>query len=67
MYGVTLAAWPGYWAWGDDLRSRHDLADPGPALANQGPSAFQTSTDTALTVSMPYCSDAFSFVSTAIR
>ena len=43
--------------------SRHH----GPALACQGPSAFQTSEDTSLTVSIPYCSDAFPFVSTAIR
>ena len=32
-----------------------------------GLNAFQTSADTALTVSMPYCSDAFPLVSTAIR
>ena len=37
------------------------------SLARQGPSEFQTSPDTAFTVSMPYCSDAFPFVSTAIR
>jgi hypothetical protein len=46
-----------------DSRSRYD----GPVLANQDPSALQTSADTPLTVSMPYCSDAFPFVSTAIR
>ena len=36
-------------------------------LVDQGPNACQTSTDTALTVSMPYCLEAFPLVSTAIR
>jgi hypothetical protein len=36
-------------------------------LAGQLPIAFQTSADTPLTVSMPYCSDTFPFVSTAMR
>ena len=52
--GVTISV--------HDAFSRHDC----PVRARQGPNAFQTSADTALTVSMPYCSDEFPFVSTAI-